>query len=67
MENKTMKCIIKKNEYDEYEVPTQFGITGADQICFESDRDAAEDTARFFHGQDIKIVHQRGTYTVEAN
>jgi hypothetical protein len=57
-----MKCIIKKNEYKEYEVPTQTGLTGADQIAYEDDRDAAEDTARFVHGQGVEIVHRRGTY-----
>jgi hypothetical protein len=57
-----MKCIIKKNNDSEFEVPTQAGLTGADQIAYESDKDAAEDTARFVHGQDVVIVHQRGTY-----
>jgi len=62
-----MRCVIKKNQYGEWEVPTQFGLTGADQIAFEDDRGAAEDTARYVHGVDIKIVHQRGTYTVEVD
>lgn len=63
-----LKVIIKKNEYDEYEVPTQFGLTGADQICFEDDKEAANDTARYAHrGFEIRIVHQRGTYTVEVD
>ena len=62
-----MKCIIKKNDDGEFEVPTFFGITGADQIYFASDKDDAVNTARAVHGEDVEIVHRRGTYLVEVN
>jgi len=59
-----MKCIIRKNCFGEFEVPTQVGMTGADQISYQDDREAAEDTARFVHGQDVEIKIVRGTYTL---
>lgn len=57
-----MGITIKKNDYDEYEVPTVIGVTGADQIYFASDRDDALDTARHIHGQNVKVTFRSGTY-----
>jgi len=58
-------CVVKKNEYGEYEVPTQKGLTGADQIYFASDKEDAVDTAHYIHGHDVDVIFKSGTYTVE--
>ncbi len=50
---------IKRNTFDEYEVPT----TSTKEIYFTDDRQDAVDTARFFHGADISVSITRGTYS----
>jgi hypothetical protein len=59
-----MICIIKKNTYGEFEVPTQTGLTGADQIYFADSKADALDTARFVHGVDVETKFVKGTYTI---
>jgi hypothetical protein len=58
-----MTIIIKKNEWDEYEVPTVIGLDHC--ISYESSRQDAIDTARFCHGQDAKLAFRSGTYNEE--
>jgi hypothetical protein len=64
-----MKITIKRNDYDEYEVPTGSIRVGGqavsprpDSIYFTDDKDDAEGTARYHHGDDVVIRHARGTY-----
>tara|TARA_R110002012_G_scaffold14228_4_gene59378 strand:- start:206 stop:397 length:192 start_codon:yes stop_codon:yes gene_type:complete len=59
-----MKIIIKKNEWDEYEVPTVTGISGSDCISYESSKQDAIDTAHFHHGQDAQLAFRSGTYSI---
>lgn len=58
------RVVIKRNTYDEWEVPTVIGTSGSDSIAFESSRLAAFDTARFLHGDDAVIVVRTGTYII---
>jgi hypothetical protein len=58
-----IKITIKKNEWDEYEVPTVVGISGSDAISFESSKQDAVDCAVYHHGIDAKITFRPGTYT----
>jgi len=60
-----LTCIVKKNEWGDFEVPTQKGLTGADSIYYADDKQDAIDTARYVHGQDVKVIVRKGTYGIE--
>jgi len=66
-----MRVIIKRNDYDEFEVPTApAGAEAqefADGIYYADDRDDAIDTARFTFGADVDIVVRRGTYSGDGS
>ncbi|TFG82817.1 MAG: hypothetical protein E4G74_02140 [Erysipelotrichales bacterium] len=55
--------LIKKNEYDEFEVPT----TSDSEIYFTDDKQDATDTAMFFHGAEVVVLFRRGTYDKGEN
>ena len=57
-----MKCIIKRNDSDEYEVPTVIGLSGSDAIYYTDDREDAIGTAELILGKDVEIKFVRGTY-----
>ena len=65
----TNTCTIRKNEYDEYEVPTAFVFHNrrevAAEIYYTDDKQDAIDTAKFAHRDDVAITWRRGTYGVE--
>ena len=51
---------IKKNSFDEYEVPAPT----TDCIYFTDDKEDAVDTAKLYHEPgSVKIVVRRGSYT----
>ncbi len=52
--------VIKKNEYDEFELPTS--ECGKREIYFTDDKQDAIDTAHFVFGDELKISFRRGTY-----
>lgn len=56
---------IKRNDYDEYEVPVGLNSQGEVEIYFTDDKYDAFDTARKVHGILADIVFARGTYTPE--
>lgn len=59
---KTPLVIIRKNEFDEYEVlEKEFSGIG-DGIYFTDDRDDAIGTACHMYGADCRIKIKRGTY-----
>ena len=60
-----MRIIIKKNTFEEYEVPTVIGTSGSDSISYEATKQDAIDAARYIHGQEADIVIRRGTYSIE--
>ncbi len=53
--------LIKKNEYDEYEVPTPTE-DAPDSIYFTDDRDDAVGTAHMILGDNITCIFRKGTY-----
>lgn len=53
-----MKITIRKNDYDEYEVPTP----SADELYFTDDKDDAIGTAKLILGDDVEIRFAKGTY-----
>jgi len=53
------RIVIFKNQYGEYEVPTNV----ENDIYYTDDKQDAEDTARAaWHFVELNIVHKRGTY-----
>ena len=56
-----MKIIIKKNDDDEYEVPTSKDCA-IPTIYYTDDLDDAIATAKYEHGDDAVCVVKRGTY-----
>jgi hypothetical protein len=51
-----MKITIKfDREFEEYQVPTQLGVTGEDQIYYTDDKHDAIETARHIHGPGVNI------------
>lgn len=58
--------LIKKNEYDEFEVPTEFVFSNrrevAAEIYYTDDKHDAIDTAKMIHGVDVVCKFKRGTY-----
>lgn len=65
-----MNVTIRKNEYDEYEVPTQFRDRGSlpkkpCAIYYTDDKDDAIGTARMILGADVVCTFKRGTYDAE--
>lgn len=62
-----MNITIKRNEHDEFEVPTAFRDRGSlpkrpCAIYYTDDKDDAIGTARYHYGDDVVIRHARGTY-----
>ena len=51
--------LIKKNEFDEFEVPT----TSTSEIYFTDDKEDAIGTAEYFHGPKAECIFRRGTYS----
>lgn len=62
VEGNLTKITIRRNEFDEYEVPTP----DVDHIYYTDDKDDAIGTAIAFHGTDVEITHRRGTYNREG-
>lgn len=60
-----MSVVIKRNEYDEYEVPTGVRDDNQPAIYYTDDKGDAFDTARHFHGIIADITFRAGTYGVE--
>jgi len=56
-----MSIMIKRNDYDEYEVPTPTD-DAPDSIYYTDDKYDAFDTARHHHGLLADIIFGRGTY-----
>ena len=61
---------IRRNSFDEYEVPTGYRRDGTLAIYYTDDRDDAKDTARHYAGvfdgaPEPHLVIRRGTYTTE--
>jgi hypothetical protein len=54
----TMRVVIKKNEFDEFELTERDG-----EIYYTDDRDDAIATACHIYGADCRITFRRGTYT----
>jgi len=64
----TISITIRKNCFEEYEVPTELTAAGKPAaIYYTDDRLDAIDTARFaFGGQGtVKLTFRSGTYSVE--
>lgn len=57
--------LIKENDFAEFETPTGKKEDGRPAIYYADDKDDAESTARFYHGQDCEFRHIKGTYGVE--
>lgn len=58
------KCRIRKNDYDEFEVPVP--TPDAPQaIYFTDDKDDAIGTAKLILGADVVCTFSRGTYDAE--
>lgn len=60
-----LECRIRKNDYDEFEVPTGAWPNASDSIYFADDKQDAIDTAEFVHGPQVKCFIRRGTYLPE--
>jgi len=65
-----MKITIRKNDYDEYEVPTQFRDRGSlpkkpCAIYYTDDKDDAIGTAQMILGADVVCTFKRGTYSID--
>lgn len=65
-----MKVTIRKNDYDEYELPTQFRDRGSlpkkpCAIYYTDDKDDAIGTAKMILGADVECTFKRGTYDAE--
>ena len=57
-----MHIVIKRNDYDEYEVPAPT----TSELYFTDDRDDAIGTAKIIHGTDeLTFSFRRGTYQQE--
>jgi hypothetical protein len=56
------KVTIKKNDYDEYELPTE---VGTEAIYYTDDKDDAIGTAKLILGDDVEITFRRGTYNAD--
>lgn len=59
-----MPIVIKRNDYDEYEVPTP-SPDASDSIYYTDDKDDAIATAQHVHGDLVEIVFRSGTYDKE--
>lgn len=62
----TTTIAIRKNDYDEYEVPAEFVFHNrrevAAEIYYTDDKDDAIGTAKMIHGADVVCKFKRGTY-----
>ena len=61
---------IKRNDFDEYEVPTGRRADGQLAVYYTDDREDAKDTARFYAGvfdgePEPRLVWRSGTYNVQ--
>lgn len=62
--------VIRKNDHDEYEVPTGKRPDGELAVYYTDDREDARDTARYYAGvfdgePEPHITWRRGSYNVE--
>lgn len=62
-----MKVTIKRNDYDEFELPTEFRDRGSlpkrpCAIYYTDDKDDAIGTAKMILGADVEIRFAKGTY-----